>query len=318
MTSKQIRNYPASVHRRLLDLARERGEEFNRILQRYVAERFLYRLTISPFVDEFTLKGAALYRVWSANELRPTKDVDFLGSGREVRQGLREIVQAICGASCPEDGIVFDPTAVHIRDAQHDQEYSSLRARVLGNLGQARLTLQMDVGFGDAITPGREERDYPTMLDLPAPRLWTYPRETVVAEKFEAMVSLGTRNTRVKDLWDVACMARLFPFDGETLRAAVEETFRRRQTSLGAGRPMALLPSYYEDVDRDHRWQVLRRQMAAEIDGPVRLVDTGDEIRRFLGPVSDSVIAGRSHLQVWLAGGPWQSAEFAPRPAKAQ
>lgn len=305
MTSKQIRNYPASVHQRLLNLAHERGEEFNRILQRYVAERFLYRLTISPFVDEFTLKGAALYRIWSANELRPTKDVDFLGSGRQVRQGLREIVQAICEAPCPEDGIVFDPTAVHIRDIHHDQEYSSLRARVLGNLGRARLTLQMDVGFGDAITPGREERDYPTMLDLPAPRLWTYPRETVVAEKFEAMVSLGTRNTRVKDLWDIACMARLYSFDGETLRTAVEETLRRRKTRLGAGRPLALLPGYYEDGDRNHRWQVLRRQMVTEVDGPTRLEDAGNEIRSFIGPVCDSFVREVPFTRSWPAGGPW-------------
>ena len=182
-----------------------------------------------------------------------------------------------------------------------------LRVLVRGTLGQARLHLQVDVGFGDVITPQRAQQDYPTLLDLPAPRLWTYPRETVVAEKFEAMVSLGTRNTRVKDLWDIACIARLFSFDGETLRTAVEETFRRRRTKLRPARPLALLPSYFEDADRTLRWQTLRRQIGSGVDGPVGLVDAGEELRRFLGPVCDSLIEETPFGQSWLAGGPWQA-----------
>lgn len=307
MTSGQIRNFPASVHQRLLNLARERGENFNRILQRYAAERFLYRLSISPLVDEFTLKGAALYRVWSGQEMRPTNDVDFLASLHHDREEIDAALAVICNASCTEDGVVFESTTIRTGDIRQGQEHGGMRVQVGGTLGQARLHLQVDVGFGDVITPEREQQDYPTLLDLPVPRLWTYPRETLVSEKFEAMVSLGARNTRVKDLWDIACMARLFSFDGEVLRTAVEETFRRRRTRLGEGRPLALLPSYYEDPGRTQRWKVLRREMGPGLDRPVGLVDAGDEIRRFLGPVSDSLTEETPFTRRWPASGPWQA-----------
>ena len=304
--SRPIRNFPASVHRRLLNRAHERGDSFNRILQQYVAERFLYRLSISQFVDKFTLKGAALYRVWSEQVLRPTNDVDFLASLHRDRVELDTALAVICNASCIEDGVLFDSTTMRTRDIRPDQDHGGVRVQVSGTLGPARLHLQVDVGFGDVITPERVQQDYPTLLDLPAPRLWTYPRETLVAEKFDAMVRLGTKNTRVKDLWDIACIARLFSFDGETLRTAVEETFRRRRNRLGAGRPLALLPGYYEDPDRDQRWQTLRRQMLVEQDGPAGLVDAGDEIRRFLGPVCDSMIGDVPFVGTWPAGGPWR------------
>ena len=305
--SRQIRNFPASVHQRLLNLAHDRGDNFNRVLQRYTAERFLYRLSASNFVDRFTLKGAALYRVWSAQELRPTSDVDFLAVGHEDRLEIRAAMEAICSTPCPEDGVAFDPTTIQVRDIRQDQDYGGMRVRVLGTLGQAHLHLQVDVGFGDVITPEREEQDYPTLLELPVPRLWTYPRETLVAEKFEAMVSLGVTNTRVKDLWDVSCVARLFPFDGETLRTAIDETFRRRRTKLVDTRPLALLPRYYEDTVRGERWQTLQRQMGTGVDGPARLVDAGEELRRFLGPVCDSLIEDSPFTPTWPAGGPWQA-----------
>ena len=226
MTPKrEIRNVPASIRQRLLNLARNRGIRFNGVLQRYAAERFLYRLSASGEVDRFTLKGAALFRVWQEDELRPTRDVDFLAFGPEDHGAMRTSLEAIFEISCPPDGVVFDPAAIRIDDIRNEQPYGGLRVRVHGMLGRIRLPLQVDIGFGDVITPEREERDYPTLLDLPVPRLWTYPRETVVAEKFEAMVRLGAMNARVKDLWDIACLARHFAFDGETLRTAIKETF---------------------------------------------------------------------------------------------
>ena len=169
-----------------------------------------------------------------------------------------------------------------------------------------RLPLQVDIGFGDVITPEREEQDYPTLLDLPPPRLWTYPRETLTAEKLEAMVSLGASNSRVKDLWDIAILARRFAFDGETLRTAIAETFRRRRTPFAGERPVALLPGYYEDTARAQRWDELQRQVGTSPDGPARLVDVGEELRRFLGPVYDSLSKNSPFTQAWPAGGPWR------------
>jgi len=247
---RELRDVPASVGTRLKDLARRRKVDFNLLLDRYAAERFLYRLSASKEVDRFTLKGAALLRVWSEEELRPTRDIDFHAVGRDDHDAVRASLADVCGVPCPEDGVVFDARSIRVEDIRQDQEYGGLRARIQGRLGQVRLPLQVDIGFGDAISPEREEQDYPTLLDLPVPRIWTYPRETLIAEKLEAMASLGEVNTRVKDLWDIACLSRRFAFDGETLRTAIAETFRRRGTSLGTEQPLALLPSYYQDTDR--------------------------------------------------------------------
>ncbi len=308
MTRKgELRNVPASIHQRLLNLARSQGIRFNLLLQRYAMERFLYRLAASPEVDRFTLKGAALFRVWTGQDLRPTRDIDFLASAPEDHAALRASFQAICSVSCPQDGVTFDPETMQMRDIREEQPYGGVRVRMEGRLGQARLHLQVDIGFGDVITPEREERDYPTLLDLPAPRLWTYPRETLVAEKFDAMVSRGMTNTRVKDLWDIACLARRFAFDGETLRTAIEETLRRRQTPLAGERPVALTPGYYLDGTRAQRWQVLRGQIGSSADGPALLVDAGEELLRFLGPVCDSLLEGGPFTQAWSAGGPWRA-----------
>ena len=306
--TRPIRNVPASIHQRLLNLAHRQGIRFNLLLQRYAMERFLYRLAASSEVDRFTLKGAALFRIWTGQELRPTRDIDFLASAPEDHAALRTSFEAICAVPCPQDGVIFDPATMQMRDIREEQPYGGVRVRVEGRLGQAQLHLQVDIGFGDVITPEREERDYPTLLDLPAPRLWTYPRETLVAEKFDAMVSRGMTNTRVKDLWDISCLARRFAFDGETLRTAIEETLRRRHTPLGSERPVALMPGYCLDATRAQRWQVLQGQIGASADGPALLVDAGEELLRFLGPVCDSLIDGDPFSRVWPAGGPWRPA----------
>ena len=305
---RELRDVLASVGTRLKDLARRRKVDFNLLLDRYAAERFLYRLSASKEVDRFTLKGAALLRVWSEEELRPTRDIDFHAVGRDDHGAVRTSLADVCGVPCPEDGVVFDASTIRVEYIRQAQEYGGLRARIQGKLGQVRLPLQVDIGFGDAISPEREEQDYPTLLDLPVPRIWTYPRETLIAEKLEAMASLGEVNTRVKDLWDIACLSRRFAFDGETLRTAIAETFRRRGTSLGTEQPLALLPSYYQDTDRAQRWQVLQRQVGTGAHGPARLEDAGNELQSFLGPVCASLLGARPFIRTWPAGGPWQSA----------
>ena len=306
---KTIRDVPASVRQRLLNLAREQQVRFEGMLQRYAVERFLYRLSASDEVDRFTLKVAALLRIWTGQELRPTRDVDFLARGARDEAAIRSALRDVCGMPCREDGVDFDPATTSITSIRIDQPNGGLRARIRGSLGRVRLAVPVDIGFGDVITPDREEQDYPTLLDLPVPRLWTYPRETLVAEKFEAMVSLGTENSRVKDLWDVACLARRFAFDGETLRTAIAETFRHRGTALTGGRPAALLSGYYDDHEapaRGLRWRELRRQIGTDVDGPDRLVEAGEELRRFLEPVCDSLIEESPFTQAWPAGGPWR------------
>ena len=302
-----IRDFPASVRQRLLNLAQEQRTNFEIMLQRYAVERFLYRLSASDEVDRFTLKGAALLCTWAGQELRPTRDIDFLARGARDEAAIRATLQDVCGVPCREDGVVFDPGTISFTTIHIDQPNGGLRVKIRGNLGRVRLVVPIDIGFGDVVTLGRREEDYPTLLDLPAPRLWTYQRETMVTEKFHAMASLGDRNSRVKDLWDVACLARRFACDGDTLRTANAETFRNCGTPLMGGRPKALLASYYNDdesSERGQRWRAPRRQIGTDVDGPDRLAEAGEELRRFLGPVCDSLVEESPYTHAWPARGP--------------
>lgn len=302
----EIRNFAASVHDRLLALARARGADFNLMLQRYAAERFLYRLGLSSEVDRFVLKGAALFLVWAGTEFRASGDVDFLAIAPADQTTLRRSLEAICAVTYVEDGLLFDPASIQIADIREDQEYGGVRVKLRATLGSAVLPLQVDIGFGDVITPDRQEADYPTLLGHPAPRLWTYPRETAVAEKFETMVRRGLTNSRMRDFWDVAALAQHFAFDGETLGAAITETFRRRGTPLGGDPPDALRPAFYEDGNRIAQWEAFQRSVGAAVDAPTRFSAAGEIVRAFLGPIRESLIRDDPFTQVWRAGGPWR------------
>jgi len=306
-SSRDPRNAAASVHQRLVNRARQERVDFGLLLQRYAIERFLYRLGQSAEANRFTLKGAALFWVWAVQPFRPTRDVDLLGAGSADPGAIRRAIEAICSVSCPEDGATFDARSIRIEDIRAAQEYGGVRVLLKGFLGSTRLALQVDIGFGDAVTPAPEQREYPTLLDHPVPRLWVYPRETFVAEKFEAMVRLGAISSRVKDLWDVTVVARRFAFKGRVLREAVAATFRCRGTPIGDPRPEVLLPAFYEDAKRVQYWQQFQRQVEAGGHGPVQLARAGDEIRAFLGPVWDSLLQGGPFDQPWPAGGPWQA-----------
>lgn len=310
--NRELQNVPQSVHQRLKNLAREQEVELNRLLERYAGERFLYRLGVSPEVDRFTLKGAALFLVWVGEELRATRDVDLLGTGDEDHEAIRATVASICAVPCPEDGLVFDPGSINVASIRDDLDYGGVRVRLQATLGKALLPLQVDIGFGDAITPEREEAAYPTLLDQPVPRLWTYPPETLVAEKFEAMVKLGATNTRMKDFWDVATLAARFDFDGEPLRTALDETFQRRGTSHTEELPEALRPAFYQDARRAEYWQAFLRKAGAAVT-PADLNAVGERVRGFLGPVRESLVRGGAFARTWPAGGPWEAGPRARR-----
>lgn len=212
--------------------------------------------------------------------------------------------------SCPEDGVVFDERSIQVEDIRTGQEYGGLRATLKGTLGRIRLSLQVDVGFGDAVTPERAMQEYPPLLNQPSARIWVYPRETFVAEKLEAMIRLGPANSRVKDVWDITALARCFDFDGGMLREAVERTFRRRGTGFTEVQPYALQAAFYTNPKRAAYWQEFQRQVLAAAPGPAHLVEAGEELRSFLGPVWDSLVAGRRFSARWPAGGLWRPGGF--------
>jgi predicted nucleotidyltransferase component of viral defense system len=197
------KNVAASVRDRLLKLAKESGEDFTYVLTRYALERLLVRLASSKYKDTFVLKGAMLFRLWSPKVHRPTKDLDLLGSGSPDRERVARVFAEIASVVVDDDGIVFDPKSVKASRIKEDAEYEGVRVNVTGRIGSARLELQIDVGFGDVVTPGTIDVDFPTLLPMTAPRLRAYPKETVVAEKLQAMVLLGIANSRMKDFFDV-------------------------------------------------------------------------------------------------------------------
>lgn len=209
----------ASIHARLLALAKERGEDFNLTLNRYALERFLYRLSVSPSREHYWLKGALLFDLWFDAKHRPTRDADFLGFGPADADAVRKALAEVCRIETP-DSVVFDPDTIRIGEIRDDARYGGLRARIAGLLGKARCSIQLDIGYGDAVTPGPEEIEYPTLLpDQPAPRLHAYPRASVVAEKLEAVVSLGMGNSRMKDFFDLRALAREGAINAEDLVA---------------------------------------------------------------------------------------------------
>lgn len=245
----------ASIHTRLLNRAKARGEDFNLILTRYAIERFLYRLSLVPARDAYWLKGALLFNLWFDVPHRPTRDADFLGFGPADTEALAATMREICGVTA-DDGMEYDPASISVEEIREDARYGGLRVRLPGELGNARCSVQLDVGYGDAVTPGPEEAIYPTLLDdLPPPRLRVYPRAAVLAEKLEAMVSLGMANSRMKDYFDLRALAHEGALDIRELGRAINATFERRHTALPEGVPIGLSDEFARDAAKQTQWK---------------------------------------------------------------
>ena len=296
----------ASVRARLLKQAKHRGEEFERTLARFAGERLLFRLGASAARDRCILKGASLLAVWMPDPYRATRDVDVLASGPTDDEAIRSLIAEVCAVACPEDGLRFDLSELVVEAIRAEEEYSGKRARFRAYLGQARIAVQLDIGVGDALAVEPENITYPTMLSsLPAPSLRAYPREQTVAEKFEAMVKLDTRNSRMKDFHDIWALAGAFDFDGATLLRAVAACFERRRTPWTAETPRVLTPAFYHMPELATRWRHYLAAGAVLIPPPAQFEDIGERIIGFLGPVRASIITRESLAALWPRAGPW-------------
>ncbi len=252
-------NVPASIHQRLLNHAKTNGLRFNDVLQRYALERWLFRLSVSPCADRFVLKGALMLTVWNLPLTRPTRDIDMLAMTPNDLEAVKRVVADISRAEVEDDGLAFDAETITTERIAEDARYEGVRVAFRAQLGNARVAMQVDLGFSDVVTPGPVEITYPTLLDQPAPRLKAYNAETAMAEKFEAMVKLGELNSRMKDFFDLWTLARSGAFDRQTLQAAIEKTFARRQTQA---KPSAacFLESYGTSVDKQAQWSAFVRR----------------------------------------------------------
>lgn len=296
----------ASIKTRLLNQAKAHGEEFERTLTRFAAERLLYRLGASPARESCLLKGASLLAVWLPDPYRVTRDVDLLASGSSDAGAIRALLTEICAVPCPEDGLRFDLSGLTVDVIRPDEEYAGKRAGFRAYLGTARIRVQVDLAFGDAVAPAPEEIEYPTMLErLPVPRVRAYPREASIAEKFEAMVTLDTRNSRMKDFHDLWALSTSCAFEGPRLRQAIAACFERRRTAWTPAAPRALTPAFYQMSELATRWRHYLASSAVLVRPPARFDVIGERIGRFLGPVRESIVAREPFASVWPAGGPW-------------
>ncbi|MDO8775936.1 MAG: nucleotidyl transferase AbiEii/AbiGii toxin family protein [Burkholderiaceae bacterium] len=261
---KKPRDIGASVRARLLTLARQKGQAFDLLLTRYANERLLHRLSLSPHRNRFVLKGAMLMTTWFDDPHRPTRDMDFLGYGDPAPDAMLVTFREICAIEV-DDGIVFDVDGLRVELIREELEYGGLRLRTTGALAGARIAVIIDIGFGDAIEPGIEEINLPVLLDLPQPRLRVYARETVVAEKFQAMVMLGLANSRMKDFYDVWILSRSYDFDEDRLSRAIAATFERRGTAIPFDAPVALTQTFATDTGKQRQWAAFVRDLAIEI-----------------------------------------------------
>ncbi len=267
-------------------------------------ERFLYRLSRSTHAGKFVLKGALMFTAWQAPVTRPTMDIDLLGITDNSIDAIVAVVKDICMQAVDPDGLVFDPESVSAERIVEDADYAGVRVLLRGTLGTARIAMQIDIGCGDVIVPGSEMTDYPTILELPAPRLRGYSRESAIAEKFEAMVKLGVINSRVKDFFDIWLLTRQFDFEGRTIAQAIGKTFSTRGTTIPA-EPVALTGDFAREPARQTQWQGFVRKNRLQ-DAPVSFVDIVEAIEAFLGPIARVLASGGEFKGLWDAPGPWR------------
>lgn len=298
----ELTNLAASVRQRLLNLARAKGREFQHLLSDFAIERFLFRLGASRYADSFVLKGATLLRLWSPQEHRATWDLDLLAKALRS-EVIPRIVLEICEVSS-SDGLIFAGDAMQVEEIRAHGENLGIRLRLVAFLAGARIPLQIDFGLGDVVQPTPSRQDFPVMLELPAPHILMYPREAVVAEKLDAMLTLGATNSRMKDFYDLYILGTKFEFSGEMLQESIRATLSRRATPIPDETPVALTSAFLEAPARKAQWRSFLTRSRLK-SAPASVTDTADLLRLFLLPVLDALREGRELQDRWPAGGPW-------------
>lgn len=304
MIGRNITNIAVSVHQRLLNKAKESARPFNELLQNFAIERFIYRLSKSPHANGFILKGALVFSAWSGQASRPTKDIDLLGRIDNDTEVIVAAMRDTCGVIVEPDGMSFDSEKVVASRITEDADYEGVRVRIPGKLGNARVSLQIDIGFGDIIVPGPRRITYPSLLDFPAPELKGYTLESTIAEKFQAMVKRGVLNSRMKDFYDIWLLSCMFDFEGDTLAEAMERTFKNRKTQMPA-LPTIFDAYFGEAGDKKIQWAGFLKKSKLK-NAPETFGEVLSAITAFLGPLVASLAHRRPFQRRWKAPGPWQ------------
>ncbi len=303
MSPREISNMAASVHQRLKNRAEAMGRYFNEVLLTYGIERFPYRLSVSPYASRFVLKGGLMLMVWRSAVYRATRDIDLLGYMPNQPDVVAAAIREACVQPVEDDGLTFDPATVRSGPIGLNKAYDGVRVTFEGRLARAVIHMQVDVGFGDVVVPRAQEVEIPSLLGLPPARLLAYPRETVVAEKLEAIVHHGEANSRVRDFLDIWLLSRQFEFSGDQLLRAVRATFEARATAITASPPFPSA-AFAEDATRQVMWT--RFLQRGQIEGaPAAFPEVVAAVRAFVAPLLESVPRSRQFRGRWVPPGPW-------------
>jgi hypothetical protein len=308
MTQDPITNLAASVHQRLLNLDPARTHDFTPVLRRYAFERWLYRLGKSDHAESFVMKGAMLFALWTSDAPRTTRALDLLRIGDVTEAGLRRVFLRIGRMKVEPDGLTFEADNMIIEPIRDEAEYYGLRIKFMAGLGNIRIPLQVDIGIGDSVWPEPEYVLYPTLLDMPAPRIRAYRKETAIAEKLDAMLELGMLNSRMKDFYDIAVLGDLFSFRGAELQRAVRVSLKRRVLTSLSELPIAFTNEFAQDKDKNIQWGAFLRRIGKN-SGALPFHQVVMNIRNFLLPVLQALNARTEFNEVWEPGGPWRPQE---------
>ena len=305
MSPHEITNMAASVHQRLKNHADRTGRYFGEVLLTYGIERFLYRLSMSPSGKRFVLKGGLMLMVWRSAVHRPTKDIDLLGHMSNDPAVVAAAIREACEQSVEDDGIIFDADSMQTAPIAVEKEYEGVRVTLVGRLARAIIRMQVDVGFGDVVVPEAQEVEVPSVLGFPPAHLLAYPRETMVAEKLEAMIRHGETNSRVRDFLDVWLLSRQFEFAGDGLLRAVRATFTTRDTRLDDD-PACFTTSFAEDQSRQIMWATFLRR--SQIEGaPATFAEVVQGVETFVRPLLGALGSGGDMDLRWGPPGPWSA-----------
>jgi hypothetical protein len=302
---KDIINLQASVRSRLQTKAKETNRPFAEILQYYGMERFLFRLGKSAYSRHFILKGALMFTAWNIPQRRTTLDIDLLARFDNQISSIEQVIKDVCKITVVSDGLVFDPETVRGQRIKEDADYEGVRVKFVGFLERSRIPMQIDIGFGDIVYPRPRIFDYPVILDLPKPHLKGYPLESVVSEKFEAMVKLGLLNSRMKDFYDIWLMMLQFDFDGLNLTEALKRTFEHRKMELPQKRPLFAEEIYDGQSDRQTLWTAFLRKSDIK-HASDKLSATAKAIEGFLIKPLDAIHKGMEFKKIWKASRTWE------------
>nr|WP_276486185.1 nucleotidyl transferase AbiEii/AbiGii toxin family protein [Bradyrhizobium zhanjiangense] len=305
--AKALKNPAASIRQRLLQHTKQHGDDYQRILTRYAIERLLFRLSQTEAAERYMLKGAMLFVTWPEHVFRPTGDLDLLGQGDPEPAIIIELFTRICQVEAPDDGIVFDPATLKVEPVRETDKYQGVQLSLKGELAKAMIHVQIDIGFGDHVYPPPTRRTFPNLLpDLPAASILMYPPETVVAEKFEAMIRFGVTNGRIKDFYDVWVTLRTFAFDLPELVEAVGGTLRRRETAIPTEMPVGLTEAFATIAEERGLWSGFLRRNPPSIQPPA-FADLQVELQRFFGPVIAGLALPEGAKGRWDPdGGAWR------------